>query len=200
MNRGGYAVAFLILLSFRAICRADQCSVVLTSQGISNGDVLNISSAGLTSAEISGAVNYWSSRCSTYGTHFPSMTVGGSGGIPIQVITYSGTSTSASGSCGLTTKSLDAPGLTLRSAKIEIWSKQGNGVICNKTDTLAHEIGHLLGLKDVSQAACSGRIMGERAENGTRSVGASDCGIADERWRTTPENSPNDRPPRCRDH
>ncbi len=179
---------------------ADPCSGIQQSQGVSASDTFKVSSTTLSTTDLNAAIGYWSGACGGYGDTFPSMRVGSGTGVPITVIYIDSPSTLASGSCGRTTPTLVLPGSTLQSAEIKIWSKQANGVVCNRVDTLAHELGHLLGLKDAPTSTCQGRIMGERPNNGTRSVSASDCRIADERWRTTSEHSPGERPPRCRDH
>lgn len=179
----------------------DPCSGIQQSQGVSTGDVLKITSSTFSAADLSSATAYWSGVCTNFGSTFPSLRVNANSGIPVSVTFIDSISTIPSGACGQTTPTLVYPNNLLSAAHIKIWAKQSNGVICNKVDTLAHELGHLLGLKDApSSANCMGRIMGQRPDGGTRSVSASDCAIADERWRTTPENSPGDRPPRCRDH
>lgn len=58
-------------------------------------------------------------------------------------------------------------------------------------DTLAHELGHVLGLADVTYAAsCYGSIMGAREPGGTRTVTADDCDEVDEAWMTPTEETP----------
>lgn len=165
---------------------ADECSPP-NSNGVSTGDVLNIS--GVSSTDINTSIGYWSSGCAGYGSSFPSMSAGGSGGVPISVTHHSGTSTLASGSCGRTTFTLQAPGNRVTSANIEIWDRQGNGVECIFTDTLAHELGHVLGLGHNDSPACIGRIMGGRPPGGTRSVSSADCVVAGQRWSTSNDAS-----------
>lgn len=188
-NRNRSATCCLIaavVLSGTLHVGADECSPP-NSNGISSGDVLNIS--GVSSPAISTSISYWSSGCSGYGSSFPSMSAGGSGGVSVNVTHHTGTSTLASGSCGRTTFTLQAPGNTVLGANIEIWDRQGNGVDCNFTDTLAHELGHVLGLADNASPACVGRIMGGRPPGGTRSVSSADCVVAGQRWSTSNETS-----------
>lgn len=194
-------LSWVALVSLVRVGWADPCSQPNTSQGFSFGDQLNVSSAQLPAAEIGAAITYWAGSCTGYGSRFPSMSMGGSGGIPITVEYFDAPSALPSGSCGRTTPSLVGPSLFLRAAKIEIWKTQGNGVPCNRVDTLAHELGHVLGLKDKPLSTCLGRIMGERPAGGTRAVTSSDCGVAAERWITSTERPPGPigRPPRCRD-
>jgi hypothetical protein len=165
---------------------ADECSQP-NGNGISSGDVLNIT--GVSSADLNTSIGYWSGGCPGYGASFPSMSAGGSGGIPVSVTHHAGTSTLASGSCGRTTFTLQAPGNTVTSANIDIWDQQGNGVDCVLTDTLAHELGHVLGLADNDTSACVGHIMGGRPPGGTRSVSSADCVVAGQQWSTSTDTS-----------
>lgn len=62
------------------------------------------------------------------------------------------------------------------------------------TETLAHELGHALGLLDVRGPACAGRIMDQlrRRADGTlapRAVHAEECAVADRRFHTLAERS-----------
>ena len=179
-----YLIAVVVLLKALYVS-ADECSQPNTD-GVSNGDQLNIS--GIDSSVITTAIGYWSGGCPGFGTSFPSMTAGGSGGIPVTVIHHSGTSTLGSGSCGQTTPRMQAPGYSVTSATIDLWDRQGNGVDCNLSDTLAHELGHVLGLADNSTSACIGHIMGGRPSGGTRSVSSADCTVAGQQWLTTNDN------------
>jgi hypothetical protein len=112
-NRNRSATRYLIaaVVSLSALhAGADECSQP-NSNGISNGDVLNIS--GLSNTDISTSIGYWSGGCSGYGGGFPSMSAGVSGGVAVNVTHHTGTSTLASGSCGRTTFTLQAPGNTV---------------------------------------------------------------------------------------
>lgn len=193
-NRNRSATRYLIaaVVSLGALhAGADECSQA-NSNGVSSGDVLNIS--GVSSTDINTSIGYWdgsgdSSGCPGFGSSFPSMSAGGSGGVPVSVTHHTGTSTLTSGSCGRTTFTLQAPGNTVTSASIEIWDRQGNGVDCIFTDTLAHELGHVLGLADNDSSGCTGHIMGARPPGGTRSVSSADCIVAGQRWSTSNDTS-----------
>jgi hypothetical protein len=181
MKTTRYLIAAVMSLS--AIhAGADDCSQP-NGNGISSGDVFNIT--GASSTDISTAIGYWSGGCPGYGGSFPSMSAGGSGGIAVSVIHHAGTSTQTSGSCGRTMFMFQAPGNTVTGAVVEIWDQQGNGVDCVFTDTLAHELGHVLGLADNSTSACVGHIMGGRPPGGTRSVSSADCTVAGQKWSTS---------------
>ncbi|HTG32325.1 MAG TPA: hypothetical protein VLB76_05295 [Thermoanaerobaculia bacterium] len=180
-----YLIAAMVSLTALHV-GADECSQP-NGNGISSGDVLNIS--GVSSTDIDTSIGYWSGGCPGYGNSFPSMSIGGSGGVAVNVTHHTGTSTLASGSCGRTTFTLQAPGNTVTGASIDIWDRQGNGVNCIFTDTLAHELGHVLGLADNDTSACIGHIMGGRPSGGTRSISASDCVVAGQRWSTSHDTS-----------
>ena len=190
-NRSAIHALVAAVMSLSALqAGADECSQP-NSNGISSGDVLNIS--GVSSSDINASIGYWSGGCSGYGNSFPSMSAGGSGGVAVSVIHHAGTSTLASGSCGRTTFTLQGPGNNVTSANVDIWDRQGNGVDCVFADTLAHELGHVLGLADNDTSACVGHIMGGRPPGGTRSVSLSDCIVAGQRWSTsndTPHGGP----------
>jgi hypothetical protein len=59
----------------------------------------------------------------------------------------------------------------------------------NITDTLTHELGHALGLNDVSDLSCYGHIMGKQINFTTRSIRADDCSAVDQLWTSTQEQN-----------
>jgi hypothetical protein len=186
-NRSATRYLIAAVVSLSALhAGADECSQP-NGNGISSGDVLNIS--GVSNSDINTSIGYWSGGCPGYGGSFPSMSAGGSGGVAVNVTHHTGTSTLASGSCGRTTFTLQAPGNTVASANIDVWDQQGNGIDCVLTDTLAHELGHVLGLADNDTSACVGHIMGGRPPGGTRSISPADCVVAGQRWSTSNDTS-----------
>ncbi len=82
------------LVSLVRIGWADASSQTNPSQGFSLGDQLNVTSSQVPASEIGAAITYWAGTCSGFGTRFPSMTVGGSGGIPITVVYFDAPSAS----------------------------------------------------------------------------------------------------------
>lgn len=164
------------------------CSPPDNRFGLSQGNALNLFFAGFTNSEIGTAIGYWTG-CTEYGTEFPSLQLGGSGGIPVTIQKVSGNSTSPTGACGFT--QLDAANGRIEGATITIWTKESDGDTCDPlTDSLAHELGHVLGLTDNSDTSCHGRIMGSRNAGGTRVVTYDDCAGADDKWVTEAESQP----------
>ena len=84
----------------------------------------------------------------------------------------------------------------LRGHEITLYSfalaANGELVWCGEPGkSLAHELGHALGLVDATKALCSERIMaahpGERRRIDTRQVTAEECAEVDRRWLTARE-------------
>jgi hypothetical protein len=159
---------------------------------VSPGDTINISATSAASPYVSPAIDYWSG-CSGYGTQFPQFQAGGTGGVPVTVVLRSGNSTCPTGGgCGCIERELVNG--HLESAVITLWTHGSNGVSCTPhQDTLAHELGHVLGLTDNFHEDCDGHIMGGRVSGG-RTVRDDDCEVARDRWETTYETSPPDDP------
>lgn len=187
------APAISIVSTLAILCSAEtlaavDCSNPDTRFGLSLGNAFNISMAGFTNSEIQTAISYWSS-CSGYGTDIPTLQIGGTGGVPVAIQKVAGNSTSPEGGCGRTL--LDVAHGRIEGATITIWTKESDGDSCLPvTDSLAHELGHLMGLTDTLDDACVGRIMGRRNLGGTRSVQVDDCAVADDKWETTAESDP----------
>lgn len=108
--------------------------------------------------------------------------------MPVTVVKVTGNAPQNIGGCGLFQP--DAPNGSIESATITVWTKDRSGQPCPVllTDVLAHEIGHLFGLADVTDLGCAGHIMGMPiGGTGTRAVYADDCSVADHQWETSAE-------------
>jgi hypothetical protein len=146
----------------------------------------------ISASDISSAVGLWG--------------VCGSTGIPqvhanstsctftFNVMHISGVSTSASGGCGEFRGSFNTANNppTVNGGTIVVWDVTQGGADCEpyRYGTIAHELGHGLGLGDSS---CQGYMMGPpngTAGSGGRSVQSSECDEADSLWTTPSETNP----------
>jgi hypothetical protein len=99
--------------------------------------------------------------------------------------------------CGVTTWYTPYAGSQPQPISIDLYTTQAGGHPCDPiSDSLAHEIGHVLGLGDAPNpgTTCLGSIMGGRYDGGTRTISSSDCNTADQDW-TTPAETPPQQPP-----
>lgn len=121
---------------------------------------------------------------------FPRFTLGGDADRTLRVRWVDGLSPSMRGVCG----EFFGDEIRLFAAAREPASRRL--VPCGDADrvaeTLAHELGHALGLLDVGGTACAGHIMSQmvRSSSGEiapRAVQAAECGMADRRFVTLAE-------------
>jgi hypothetical protein len=162
------------------------------------GDLISLQGISISTAQMSAAASYWAS-CPAYGQGFPQFTTSNvSAAITVSVLYDGGVGTF----CGLTSQ------VTPTSSRIDLWAQardtSNNIYNCNVTDTLAHELGHVL---DLSNSSCSGYIMGPSPLSfmsghevaGTRSVTPAECATVTDRWTTSFDQNgggmPNTPPP-----
>jgi hypothetical protein len=191
---------YLIVLTLAAEARelSAQC-VGNLNQSSDTGDVIRLSGEGISNAQLNDAAGYWAT-CSSYGRGFPSFSTTSTSANVFVAITYF---VGQGQSCGVTIH--DSP----TSIRITLWSTtktpSGQTVTCNVTDTLAHELGHVL---DLGNSSCQGYVMGPppltsqngQLVNGTRSVQSDECSAANNYWTTTNDNGGdpgNNNPPPC---
>lgn len=204
---------FLVVTSSVPVLADTQCSpglfVIGTGYVLGIGSNINLNLQGMSSSDASTAVDNWRSGCpGTYGSSFPSVSIGGQGGIGINVIFHPQGNAPYGSGCGYTDLSVGPvsgsnPGGRYSGqvvgGTIHIYTHTSAGVGCDPNwDTLTHEIGHLFGLGDAS-SNCSifGSIMSPRQlltnSSGSqwlsvRAVQGSDCDTADEENETAVES------------
>ena len=149
-----------------------------------NGDLIRLDGNMISDSQMNAAANYWQS-CAGYGTGFASFTTADvSTPVTVTVIYHGGHNQV----CGQATH--DTP----TSIRIDLWdtgvTTSGQTFSCNVTDTLAHELGHVLNLDN---STCTGYIMGPHSTSwqngqivaGTRSVATGECSAASGGWSTS---------------
>jgi hypothetical protein len=152
--------------------------------GNDTGDVIGLTGVSISDSQINAAANYWAA-CPSYGQGFPKFTTSSTSTAVTATVVYIG---GIGQFCGLATP------LSATSTRIELWDQghdtAGNLYQCNVTDTLAHELGHVL---DLANSPCQGFIMGTppltnvngREVAGTRSVTSPECFTVASRWTTS---------------
>lgn len=175
-----------------AQCTVNLSGVTATAAGTLN---FNIQGSLLTPTQVQGGINMWHT-CADYGSGFPQMTVNqnSTNAINITIQHIAGANPDANSACGMSYWS--RPNGHLASGTINLFDTTAWGADCEPTmsETIAHEIGHALGMGDVG-SGCLPDIMGpNNLQAGSRSVLGQDCSDADNLW-TTPQETPPPPPP-----
>jgi hypothetical protein len=189
MSRRVVAVGISILLAGSAQHLAAQSCTGQLYPKNSAGSILVISSDSHISAEVvAGGVGMWR-LCSQYGCGFPSLLTTGSGDISFDVALVGGVSTSISGGCGELRAIVNASTGQVIGGTIALFDVTRSGHDCEpiRSETIAHELGHALGLDDLSAENCNGHIMGPPLIGGSRAVQADECAAVDGLWLTPAE-------------
>jgi hypothetical protein len=161
------------------------------------GNTIRLSGIGISNAQLNDAAGYWAA-CPGYGNEFANFTTDANASANITVtVNYLGGNNS---SCG------EAAYVSATSLKINLWATTntsgGQPVTCNVTDTLAHELGHILNL---GNSSCQGYMMGPApltSQNGqlvagTRSVQGEECSTVSGNWTNPGGDTGNNNPPPC---
>lgn len=161
---------------------ADACSPTKPTQSVTAGvSTIVIVTNGISNSVVDAAIQMWNS-CVQVPLTMPAFSRGGTGEVTISVTSSSGQSPSSG--CGRSIVSTQ--GGQLVGAEVTIYARAGTGETCTRApETLAHELGHVLGLADAPQT-CDGRIMGpwDPDPQFMRAVTSEDCRVAAERFRT----------------
>ena len=125
-------------------------------------------------SQIQAGIDQWG-VCPTAGSGFPSMGLGGSAAMTIWVMNTPGFSTTDTGGCGQLHPERDSNGVLI-GGSIELFDLDKHGADCMPQwpGTVAHEIGHVLGL---GHSDCPNHIMGYVWP---REVQSAECDAADE--------------------
>jgi hypothetical protein len=141
----------------------------------------------ITNAVISAGVAKWQS-CAQSGGGFPSLITSGWADMTFRVELVGGISKSQTGGCGQFAPDLNPSTHQVIGGKVQLFDASLNGVDCEpyRDETIAHEIGHGLGL---AESTCPGYMMGPPGAPGSRSAQSDECATADANW-TTPAEAP----------
>ncbi len=169
-----------------------QCTSYLNYTG-GSADLIRVDGFLISDAAIEAGIDKWE-QCGTYGSGFPFMTTADVSADVTVTVNYIG---GQGNTCGTATQ------LTPTTARIDLWDRgrttDGQSYICHQSNTIAHELGHVL---DLANSTCSGYLMGPAPltwENGQmvaspREVATEECNYAHFRWETTPEAQNNNYP------
>jgi hypothetical protein len=186
--------ACLFLVSAHTLAATD-CSVKLSGRPAASGSSICLETNNYpTDANILTAADRWNNKCDG-GEAIPSLNFGGcnASGINIAVVYAGGVSTNVNRTCGQfqanTSGALTGGTITIyQYGQYLSGPEAGTLYLCSPqaSDTLAHEIGHVLGLDDVLGSACAGHIMGQRLV-GDRTIASDDCSEVNRLWNTPAE-------------
>lgn len=191
--RLGVGAAFLTLTCHQLL--AQTCTSQLYPANAAGSILVVSNDSHVTASNVAGAVGLWQS-CSQVGSGFPSLFANsGSGEITFGIVLLGGLSTSTAGGCGQFRPSFNGNG-QINGGTIELFDATLSGNDCEpiREETIAHEMGHGLGLGDQNAESCYGHIMGPPLIGGSRSVHSDECSKVDDLW-TTPAETPPPPPP-----
>jgi hypothetical protein len=187
------AFASFVILAAGAL---GDCSVRLSGRSPATGsEVCLYTNNYPDDTHIQHAADRWNDICDG-GEAMPSLNVGGCNGsaIPIEVVYEAGISTNSRRTCGVFLGTTSGGAVTGGTMTIFQFGQYLSGPEAGKlyacdvqaSDTIAHELGHVLGLDDATSSACYGHIMGSRMVD-DREIAADDCAEVNQLWNTPAE-------------
>lgn len=170
---------------------AEDCAPIDPNQSISLGVDLITLNVVTGSASIAAAGGDIWNACPEAGVAMPNFTTSSGGQVQLNVHIVGGTSPTEG--CGRSSVATNSSG-QLVGGDIWIYDATPSGIQCNQqTQTMAHELGHFLGLIDNHSDDCLGRIMGDFVPGVPRSLAPEDCSRVDGRF-LLPEEIPDTDP------
>ncbi|HEY0159167.1 MAG TPA: hypothetical protein VGF28_17910 [Thermoanaerobaculia bacterium] len=177
----------------------EDCSVMKWSAPLRKDNVVLSIGSGLTmttgTSLLNAGADYWRDGCTEEGTGFADICVNCSAQSSFPVRINFVDAASPTGRCGETQYSGAGGTTPPTSATVTLWKTAGGYSCLPYADPLAHELGHVLGLRDPMNAGqCNGSIMGARAVGGVRQVTSADCSEVEIAWLISSETNPEPAP------
>ena len=182
MKHTAAVVAIVLALTVGSPLRASVCAQQLPYCTSGVGQINLNPADNAANFLVNNAINYWSSSCGQYGSEMPAMAVG-SGDITFDVYYVNGRSTLSSSpeACGVT--NLYVVNGSVTGGRVIVWSQDANGDQCQDPALiLDHELGHVYGLADVYDSACSGNVMYAAVQNAF--LASDTCDVLQRVWDT----------------
>jgi hypothetical protein len=175
--------AATILAALAPVLASAQCTPLLSSAtGLATAGTVNLVYTG-SSPLVSQGASMWNNTCGPELPDFVVRSQGVAGGINININVVNGTPSACQvNQCGCTDRITQSGILTGGTVHIDS--------SCGK-ETVAHELGHLLGLADTTHSSCVTRIMYfQNVPAGLATVETGDCAAVDGLWETPSEATP----------
>lgn len=138
---------------------------------------------GVDASQLSAAIGMWET-CTSFGSGFPALVFNGNGSFNVSVEFVPGRNMNTAG-CGVFRHTLNSSGQVI-GGTIWVYEFNAEGDACapTRSDTIAHELGHVLGL---GNSECPGYMMyGNNGVSGSRSVNVEECNWVDYGWQDRP--------------